>query len=94
MVPDIQLRLLDVGFPTFDIYTYCTSGSRRYVLFSCTSGSRHLILLTARRVLDVQTQPILYSSAVKVLSMQITRDVAFESTLLVRALQARGMTLS
>jgi len=32
MVPDIQLRLLDVGFPTFNI-TYCKSGSRRYVFF-------------------------------------------------------------
>jgi len=27
--PDIQLRLLDVGFPTFNITFYCTSGSRR-----------------------------------------------------------------
>jgi len=26
--PDIQLRFLDVGFPTFNV-TYCTSGSRR-----------------------------------------------------------------
>jgi len=28
MVPDIQLRLLDLGFPTFNII-YCTSGSQR-----------------------------------------------------------------
>jgi len=52
MVASIQLRLLDVGFPTFNI-TYCTSGSLRYVLFSYTSGSRHLMLLIARRVPDV-----------------------------------------
>jgi len=52
MVPDIQLRLLDVKFPTFNI-TYCTSGSRCYVLFSYTSGSQHLMLLIARRVPNV-----------------------------------------
>jgi len=53
MVPDIQLRLLDVGFPKFNI-TYCTSSSGRYVLIFlqvgfptfnvtyCTSGSRRV----------------------------------------------------
>jgi len=37
MVPDIQLRLLDVGFPTFNI-TYCTSGSLSCVLFFLHGG--------------------------------------------------------
>jgi len=35
--PDIQLRLLDVGFPTFNL-AYCTSGSWRYVLFFLDVG--------------------------------------------------------
>jgi len=69
MVPDIQLRLLDVRLPTFNI-TYCTSGSRHLILLnikfnitarrvpdvvlsSYTSGSRHLMLFIARRVPDV-----------------------------------------
>jgi len=44
MVPDIQRRLLDVGF---------TLGSRRYVLSSYTSGSQHVdtaIKLTSTNV--------------------------------------------
>jgi len=44
MVPNIQFRLLDVRFPTFNI-NYCTSGSGR-CSFSYTSGSRHLMLRT------------------------------------------------
>jgi len=51
--PDIQLRLLDVGFPRFNI-TYCTSGSQRYVLSAYMPGSRHLMLITKPSTLLVQ----------------------------------------